>query len=720
MPATKPLATNPQTQTTRRTRFGLNVAVALLAAAAVAVLINFLVVLAREQQGWNVRLDLTATRRHSLSAQTTRVLGNLDQDHRIVTLIARGGLSAEQARLVGQVTDLVDEYAARSPRITAQHIAAGLDLPRHEAFLHEIADRFAEQIQAPRQTIERIGPSLTRLRQRMVGPQAQALNEALAAAAAPDELQQLLTTVRRALTSQAPALEEIERAIAESLHQPLPPYAALRGELESALGSLTDRLYRPAGDQLRQWAGRETLAAPLRDAALRLADDYAATADELDRLVSDLRAVAVPEDYQQLATDLSRSDVLAIVGPRKVRVLSVSEMYRQPPPDTADPTAAEYRFVGEPLITGALIGMNMAKAPMVVFVYSGRTPALGPGGQCNHVADVLRRLDFDVRQWSPAPASPGGFGQARPTPAPEPEQGQPAVWVLLPAEQAGPMDLAAVPARDQVVELLKKRLAAGNAAMVMLAANPAAAFQPDPVVSLLGDWGVSALLDRIVVFERALPDRQSRTLTQHIVSTWPPASPLAEALAGTRALFAWAAPLRPIAAAASDDDAGADRPPTFIPLVTVSQPQMWSAPVDSADVLMDARYDPAQAPPDGGFTIAAALERDGQRLVVVADALWAHDQVTTYGEIPGLGGGAGLADMVGASFPGNAELFTNSVFWLMGLDELIAATPRTQDIRRVQAMTPAAMTAARWTLLAGMPALSFAIGLLVWQSRRRG
>jgi ABC-type uncharacterized transport system involved in gliding motility auxiliary subunit len=69
---------------------------------------------------------------------------------------------------------------------------------------------------------------------------------------------------------------------------------------------------------------------------------------------------------------------------------------------------------------------------------------------------------------------------------------------------------------------------------------------------------------------------------------------------------------------------------------------------------------------------------------------------------------------------GNSELFINSVYWLAGLDNAIAATARTQDIRRVGPIGDGQQLALRWILLAGLPALALLAGVIMWQVRRRG
>ena len=69
-------------------------------------------------------------------------------------------------------------------------------------------------------------------------------------------------------------------------------------------------------------------------------------------------------------------------------------------------------------------------------------------------------------------------------------------------------------------------------------------------------------------------------------------------------------------------------------------------------------------------------------------------------------------------YPGNHELFVNSVYWLAGLDELIAASARTQDIRRIQDISDGDVSRLRNTLLFGLPFGVFVIGLSVWFTRR--
>ena len=72
-----------------------------------------------------------------------------------------------------------------------------------------------------------------------------------------------------------------------------------------------------------------------------------------------------------------------------------------------------------------------------------------------------------------------------------------------------------------------------------------------------------------------------------------------------------------------------------------------------------------------------------------------------------------------ARFPGNGELFTNSIFWLAKMDKMIALSPSALDTPRIRPMSTGML--AFWrigVLLIGLPLVAVVSGLLVWQARR--
>jgi len=105
----------------------------------------------------------------------------------------------------------------------------------------------------------------------------------------------------------------------------------------------------------------------------------------------------------------------------------------------------------------------------------------------------------------------------------------------------------------------------------------------------------------------------------------------------------------------------------------------------------------------------------------VGDGFWATDEATTFGRLSDGREGPGLATQPGATiaYPGNTELFVSSVFWLAHQEQLIAASPRTQDLRRVDPIPAATLSVYRGVLVAGLPGLVFVVGVAVWLVRRR-
>ena len=113
------------------------------------------------------------------------------------------------------------------------------------------------------------------------------------------------------------------------------------------------------------------------------------------------------------------------------------------------------------------------------------------------------------------------------------------------------------------------------------------------------------------------------------------------------------------------------------------------------------------------MTVGFAAQRGDQRVVAIGDALFAIDQVTQAGPRQMMTG-----RLLRAQYPGNAELFVNSVYWLAGLEELVATSPRTQDVRRFEPISPTAGRVVEWLALVGLPLFCLGIGAVVWLVRR--
>ncbi|HET6441545.1 MAG TPA: hypothetical protein VFH53_04135, partial [Phycisphaerae bacterium] len=70
-----------------------------------------------------------------------------------------------------------------------------------------------------------------------------------------------------------------------------------------------------------------------------------------------------------------------------------------------------------------------------------------------------------------------------------------------------------------------------------------------------------------------------------------------------------------------------------------------------------------------------------------------------------------------AVYPGNTELFVNSVLWVAGQDDLIAIGPETMEARRLGEIP--GLLAMRIVLIGVLPALVGIAGVVVLVLRRR-
>ena len=710
----------------RRVLFAINTALAALVALAVVVAINFV---AYRQF---MRFDFTELGVYSLSPQTRQVLDDLDAEHEIVTLFSTDFMTAGRQR----VRDLIDEYDRRSPQITVTHIDPNVDIARFDAFAARVRDRYADEVEPVREAVEQargayteftraIEPVLARLRQVLD-------RDDLPAGQSLERIRGVFSVLRQAADSE----EAFTEQVASALDQPLPNYRNLLSTLEGELSRINDQILPTAVQWFTQAADDEALPGEAQENLLRAVETLEALRDPVRDATVAAREAETPEGYSRLRRDLAGGGAVVVLGPAKARVIAEDEMFLQLDPQMAEQMneaigEVETRFLGEERLTGALVSLQLEQPPMVVFINSPRGRALGERGRYSHVASRLESLNIDVREWSPSGQQTPWGGMSPPQPPPQPAEGQKAVWVVLPqppANPGNPMQPGGGGA-EQVAELVSQRIDAGDSVMMMLSVQAGMMLPgPDPIADLAGAWGVMPRTDRLLVHEVNVGERRTAAQPTFEVTQWPEATRVTQALGGMIGRFVAPAPV------ITEDVEGV----TTFPLVAIGQDRTWA--IDAADItsqrdLMNQAFDPESA--EDRYTVAVAAERSGSgeatedeadavaaepgpRLAVFNITMWADDQLTTYGVLPGMGGGPGLADIAGAAFPANAELFVNTTLWLSDLEELIATSPRVQKARRVEAVDDRTRAIVVTAIVAGVPVASLLLGMGVYLVRRRG
>ncbi len=419
------------------------------------------------------------------------------------------------------------------------------------------------------------------------------------------------------------------------------------------------RLLEPVAEDIRIVA----LLRPSHEAypgTVALLQDYAAGSPNVSvELVDPDRSLARAEQLVQQYRLPSGESIVFDIGGRH-RAISASNLVEQA---HADSTGRSPRlFQGEKLFTGAIYSLTQATRPAVYFVqgHGERSPHdFDRRRGYSSLASRLRDENLDVELLN--------LGETRAVPNPC------ALMVIAgPSRKFAPFETALI--RDYLDR--KGRL------LLLLDSRVETGLEP-----LLQDWGIQ-LGDDVVVDE-------TRTLTgRELYITAYPEHPITAPLQGLASILFLPRSVRsrPLAA-------GGDKP-SVAELATCSL-QGW-AEFDPDET--SPHFDP-QVDIPGPVPIAAAVERGPvpgvhvqirpTRLVVIGDSSFVSN------------GG-----LMGA----NADLFLNSVNWLLDREEMLALAPKTLDDHHL-VMTAVQLRRLFWIVVAGLPAFVAALGF--WASWRR-
>jgi len=406
----------------RRTVYGLNVAVAVVAALAVVVVLNALINLPAVR-GVLPRLDLTAGRTQTLSGQTQRVLDGLEVPVTI-TAVTRTGTEAGRRSVA-----LLDRYARHRPELSVAVIDPDRDLDALEAFYRGLDDRFADETAPLRAAVERGVASLQILTDDLA-----AVEDVFAGLGDRPELQEgtagdRVQSARVAVGETRERYATLRDTLSAALTRPVPPLANLRIDLLQAFRQADDQVLAPYRTAFAQMARQRDAPMAVRDAMLKL--DRPLT-EARDRLAPAIDALSLPPDpnrYGRVQEALRAGEVLVVLSPDRERVLPVGELLLPDP--TGDGTGTGL-FVGEDRLTSALLTLGLEHAPRVIFARDRDQNVLAPGAGLSAAAARLRFADFDVSTWRI------GGAAARPTCCPPPRPDRPRCGSCPPCRWTAP------------------------------------------------------------------------------------------------------------------------------------------------------------------------------------------------------------------------------------------------------------------------------------------
>ena len=685
----------------RRFTYGANVAVLVLAVLVIVLLVNWLAANKVRELPVGTRLDLTSTRKYTLSPQTRKLLGSLDEQVRIVTLFSGGATDAETARRISHFRELLDEYEYRSSgKLEVEHLDAVSDIDGYEALAGELRQRFSEEIEPVEKAIDNAVDTLKKVEafSNERGEWFKTRRAILAEKVSDPQFRQFFNQVA-GLVSELPAMLELEdrfERIDQSLDQPLPDYQSIKRTAREPLITLRDGLLKPGVPGLAEIAKADDATADLKQFCNEAKAAFEQLSSRVDATLESLDA-AVAVDYDATRRNIREADSAVIMAGDGLSVVRLDDVYTEPMVVTEGATP-EQRFRGEEAVTGAIISLTLDVKPLVVFVV-GQQPAVGPQGAYTHVAERLTNMNFEVTEWAPA-GRQSQFGPMPPQPRPTPAEGQPVVWVFVSSPPPDPR-MPYNPAQQQINQAFSSLVLQGANVLTFMQLSPMVRFgQPDAMATLIDEqFGVNVDLGTQIITSVVTGDGREVAAPQIEMANWPTDHPISEAVAGQPGVLLNAVPMT------VEKTEGIE---TW-PIIRTNE-DTWGE-TDAGMTRNPQREADEQA---GPLVAGLAIEKSDQRVVLIGDAYFANDQVTQYGPVDFFTGRT-----VSVTYPANAELFTNSVYWLAGLDQLIATGARTQDVRRFEPISDTQRSALWWIVLAGLPGLALLSGVGVWLVRRQ-
>jgi hypothetical protein len=676
-------------------RYGSNTAILVGAVVVVVGLVDWLT--AR----FNVRKDCTTGGIYSLAPRT----------HRLLRLVQRGGKTyylvnlfptgpqadpLEQAR-GARVRQLIQEYMWACPRVKAYQ-------PRsHRALMQQLRRRIGNQFHGYRASLLKSAAQAAQIQAflktqataitalagqaAIKGNRSQEVNYAVLVDAFSQNMPQLLGQARRRLVRKMratlpdwPSLVKLWREALDNVH----------ANLVTAAAKGFRARFSPA---LQRWLAQRRTA--MRKEA-KIIGQYEAE-------LKALKPVKSGGTLRRL-----RADCLLVMGPHRVKVIAASTLFV---PRKSVSGRVRYLFEGEEAVDAALLSLMQKHRPKVVFVSIDPENLISAGGPLSHIARRLRRGNFRVYQWSPQSPNP-----QMPQAGPPPASGKGVIWVVVDLPASGPQAMYGLMPYGPLEQQINKHLAAGGDALFLVgAASPQMMMSMQgqiPFKSTLAGYGIRLRSLYTVVQRQQVEPGAYVAAPQFTVSSYP-ATVISKPIQSLRSIFVSYPVQNGAYLMAPTVLAPMSTPPKGVTAqVLVRSPD--SPSVWATTQTQKATFDPSADLP-APVPVAAMAQKGASRVVAIGNPLFVANDLLESGQLSFSGG----QPVVVASFPGNAELFMNSIYWLAHEANLIAAGPRATVAMRIARLSPSTDTLVRLISFIGPALLAVACGLMVFLKRRK-
>lgn len=692
----------------KRSKAGPALSLALYAPALLAIVVALNYFARREP--YRAQIDATKTRAYSLSGQSTRLLASLKGDWTIALVMNREKTDRSIRR---QIDEVLKRYTDASSQLHVLRIdpADPRTLGEYESLLGRLNAVYAAPIKEYGQAldggVEAFQGLLDFARQR-ADVYAQVAARVPASDSTRTAFKQRADLLGLLAQQGNLVLDEVAKSRKTDESKPIPDYEGARSILAQALSQWAGELDELAG-VFAKWLERANIDAAARQFATASRQECAELSQRLALAADPLKQLP-PMQLSSIGAQLQQGEAAVIVGPDRAAVIPSQALFPKSNIRVGENNAVSFdqRFRGEQLITAAIRSLTVEHMPLVVFVHGDEKPMLKPRDKQADlvgVGSVLKSSRFDVAEWTPATQ------KERPTGA----KGQPVVWVVVPPPMRAGLELTR--SERALLDAVSQLVADGEPVLLSVYPSVVTRYgQADPWAAMARPFGLVAETEHVVFENVRVSDTARQTQRGEAVQEFNPGHVISRAVNGQQAYFTLPVPLRTTearvegvqASVIAEIPASEDRwleKEWAVDAASIEAPgpdQRLKSPV--AVVMAAERPMPAGSPGSRG--------RSMQRLVLVGSGGWQLSFVADL--VRDIGGGK--AAQIN---PGNYELMLASVSWLAGMDDIIAASPLSQETARLQGLEPETRRLWFWILAVGLPAACMAIGLAVWGWRKR-
>jgi hypothetical protein len=726
------LTNQPESQKQRWLKYGGNVVIASVVVVALAVLLVYLA------QSSHQRIDVTSGAQLSLKPQTKQIVKDVKQNVRLISLYtapstadatarsgtesdadrrARAELAAERQMKFDAVRDLLQEYARTTDKIRAEQIDPLAEPSKVDQLVAELTDKYGGAVARYREFIDKYTKTTFPQIQKLAGEETSAISRVELPTDSPDEQLQVIEAAKFTVAGFPSALATINKLIKKPLEEKPPDY---KGATD-AINSGTEQFDGYLGQIISAFQDaqkNEKLPAPIKAYITESLPRYEALKKLTTEVLTEIKNLGELK-LDTLRQSLRARDSILVLGDTDLKVLTAEQVWQADVDRSATTgTGAQLikpKFAGEQQITSAILSLT-EKPKKVAFVRPAGGPLADPGipgfrrgGPFSSIADRLRSYNFEVieKDLSGMSAMQAQMQGQPPPPEPTDEELKDAIWIVFnfPAGQ-GPMGMPSPTIAPKILEHLNN----GGSALILNAP------QADTLSEALGDWGVSVAPNELIVHEQTTSDdtrsddfvEEAKKQSYIFVYNDYGDSPITRPINGLDGVLV---PLLPVR---TETKPGV----TATPILPVPQtPRAWAEsepqgifPPDSKPPTFDPNSDKT-----GPLFAGAMLERQGKgRLVVLGSLEFAASNIVDMEDQ-----NLRTRGVIAARFPANAELVTNSIFWLAKMEPMIAISPAAMEVSRIGPIPPGTLKFWRvGVLLVGLPALVVLLGVGVYLSRR--